>query len=149
VPQVTLYVKDTDQPIWESARDLAVARGESLSALVTTALELVAGRRDAPVVPKGEMAPVELVGWDFRNRTVPRALRFTGVKVAQVGTLSAYLTRARKVVLEEWELLDERYVAVFESLEALQAHPVAQALDNRLLADIAAAVGTPFVETIE
>jgi hypothetical protein len=40
-------------------------------------------------------------------------------------------------------------VAVFESFEALQAHPVAQALDNRLLADIAAAVGTPFVETIE
>ncbi|BCS33674.1 hypothetical protein TBR22_A29010 [Luteitalea sp. TBR-22] len=149
MPQVTLYVKDSDQPVWESARSLAAARGESLSALVTTALELVAGRRDARPAPRGEMAPVELVGWDFRNRDVPRTLRFTGVKVAQVGTLSAYLTRAQKIILEEWELLDERYVAVFDSYEALQAHPVAQALDSRLLADIAAAVGTPFVETIE
>jgi hypothetical protein len=69
--------------------------------------------------------------------------------VAQVGTLSAYLTRARKIVLEEWELLDERYVAVFDSFEALQAHPVSQAIDSRLLAGIAAAMGTPFVETIE
>ena len=149
MPQITLYVKETDRPIWDSARRLADSRGESLSALVTTALELVAGRRDAPAAPSGEMARVELVGWDFRNRDVPRTVRFTGVKVAQVGTLSAYLTRARQVVLEEWELLDERYVAVFESFEALRAHPVAQALDHRLLADIAAAVGTPFVETIE
>ena len=149
MPQITLYLKETDRPIWDSARQLAESRGESLSALVTTALELVAGRRDAPLAPRGEMARVELVGWDFRNRDVPRTVRFTGAKVAQVGTLSAYLTRARQVVLEEWELLDERYVAVFESFEALQAHPVAQALDHRLLADIAAAVGTPFVETIE
>ena len=109
MPQITLYVKETDRPLWDSARRLADSRGESLSALVTTALELVAGRRDAPAAPSGEMARVELVGWDFRNRDVPRTVRFTGAKVAQVGTLSAYLTRARQVVLEEWELLDERY----------------------------------------
>ena len=38
VPKVTLYVKDSDAPIWEKARALAGAGDESLSALVTDAL---------------------------------------------------------------------------------------------------------------
>lgn len=147
---MTLYIKDADVPTWLRARDLAVARDESLSARVTTALELVAGRRDAPTPSDADaMTPVELVGWDWRRRTVPRTLRFTGVRVAQDGPLTAYLTRSHKIVLEEWALLDERYLAVFDSFEALQADPLADALDSGLLVDLAAAVGTQYVETLE
>jgi hypothetical protein len=40
VPKITLYVKDSDNPIWESARELAQVTGDgSLSSLVTYALK--------------------------------------------------------------------------------------------------------------
>ncbi|WP_291990092.1 hypothetical protein [Luteitalea sp.] len=150
MPRITLYIKDADLPTWLRARDLAVARDESLSALVITALELVVGRRELPTAAGAEaMSTIELVGWDWRRRTVPRTLRFTGVRAAQEGALTAYLTRSGKIVLEEWALLDERYLAVFDSFEALQADPLADALDSGVLVDLAAAAGTQYVETLE
>jgi hypothetical protein len=149
VPRITLYVKDTDLPVWNRARALADARGESLSALVLTALDLVTGPPDAPARSPETMTQTEVTGWDWHQRTRPRTLRFIGTTVAAVGAVTAYLTRSGRIVLVEWALLDERYLAVFESFAALQADPVASALDSELLVDLAAAVGTAYVETLD
>lgn len=154
MPRVTLYVKDSDLPVWEAARTLAESRQESLSTLVTMALELVGAQhdharaRDQP--PAGDaMAVIELEGRDWFKRDQPRHLRFVGARVAHEGTVTAYLTRARKIVLEEWQILDERYLAVFDSFEALQAHPMSEALDSGLLVDLAGAAGARFVEVVD
>jgi hypothetical protein len=47
VPKVTLYVKDSDAPVWGKARALAGAGDESLSALVTDALRQHVERLEA------------------------------------------------------------------------------------------------------
>ena len=154
MPRVTLYVKDSDLPVWEAARSLAESRQESLSTLVTTALELVGGQhaharaQAEPAVPDA-MTVVELEGRDWFRRDQPRRLRFVGARVAHEGTVTAYVTRAQKIVLEEWQILDERYLAVFDSFDALQAHPMSEALDSGLLVDLAGAAGTRFVEVVD
>ena len=154
MPRVTLYVKDSDLPVWEAARTLAESRQESLSTLVTMALEVVGAQRDHARTPQATadedaMSPLELHGWDWFRRDQPRHLRFVGAKIGHEGTVTAYLTRGRRVILEEWQILDERYLAVFDSFEALQAHPLAEALDSGLLVDLAGAAGAPFVEVID
>lgn len=153
MPRVMLYVREADAAIWDRARALADARQESLSALVATALEHVLGPdAGAAALAAGAgdgMATIELEGWDWFRRDEPRRLRFTGARVAQAGTVTAYLTRGRRIVLEEWQILDERYLAVFESFDALHGHPIAQALDTGLLVDLAAAAGSRYVEVVE
>jgi hypothetical protein len=149
VPRVTLYVKDTDLVVWDRARDLAAERRESLSALVLIALELITGPPDAPARLPDTMTHTEVTGWDWHQRTRRRTVHFIGTMVAAVGAITAYLTRGGRIVLVEWALLDERFVAVFESFASLQADPLADALTSELLVDLAAAVGTQYVETLE
>ena len=154
MPRVTLYVKDSDLPTWDAARAMAESRHESLSTLVTMALELIGAQHDharAQADPPNSdaMAVLELEGWDWFKRDQPRHLRFVGARVGHEGTVTAYLTRARKIVLEEWQILDERYLAVFDSFDALQAHPLSETLDAGLLVDLAGAAGSRFVEVVD
>ena len=149
MPRITLYVRGEDHAIWERARILAEARGDSLSGLVATALDLVAGHGVTTVRDVDAMGPVELTGVDWRMHTRIRTVRFVGLEIGQVGQMTAYRTRGGQIVLVEWALMDERFIVVFESFAALQADPIASVLDHGLLDAIAAAAGAHYVEVLD
>ena len=153
VPRVTLYVRDADTPTWDRARALLEGDDEnSLSSLVTEALLALVERRErerkAETELRDSMETIELSGLDWRNRELPRRLRFTGVFVHEDGTAAFYLTQAKKIVMEVSEA-GETLLHVFDDFYDFREAAERLQIVERAIQPVAEALGVEHFEEIE
>ena len=160
MPKVTLYVKDSDGPIWDRARSL-VTKGDddSLSAFVTEALALHVERRERELRADKDLAG-SMESYTIRvepEDAPPRTLRFTGAHVHESvemygGTQDVYVTKARQIVVTtsmHGSVID---ADMFPNLDALQEVDKLGHSDEarlELLREVAAALGREFIEDID
>ncbi len=152
MPRVTLYVKDSAAQVWERAKALVGDGDESLSSLVTEALEALVSRREREVAAtaklREQMKQIDLAGFDFDDPGQPRNLRFVGVCVGKVGEAAAYVTRGHKIITES-SGQGGNYYSVFNSFDELRVHEVGEEMDQELMSRIADSLGARYIEEIE
>lgn len=153
MPRVTLYVKDSDAPIWDRARALVSGSDEdSLSALVTECLAAGLEKRERALkVEKSisdQLENIELVGVNAGTEQ-PRRIRFKGFLAHESEHTSVYVTKGKQIILEgtQWPTSE---ITVFESFDELrEAVERGGAWPAGMMEDVAEAIGEEYFEELE
>jgi hypothetical protein len=152
VPRVTLYVKDSDAPIWERAKALTSGADDSLSSFVAEALTDLVQKRERSLQATRDLADhmetVKLNGADYFDEEKPRKLRFTGMLVTEDAGTTVYITKAKKVVMEVYRPHGADLLRVFESFEEFRDDD-RHGLDASTITMVADALGEEYFEEID
>jgi hypothetical protein len=153
MPKVTLYVKDSDAPTWDKARQIA---GDSLSSIVARALAAYVEEHEKRVKAQAAIEQqATVVVLDVEPEDAPRRkVKLTAVLAVEgvetlLGWQDAYVTTSGKVVLalnqRTAKGLRVESVEVFEDYdEFVQANP-----NSELGPAIAETLGRDWIEEID
>lgn len=153
MPKKTLYVKDSDVPIWDRAR--AIAGDSGLSTLVIEALADYLPRRErqlGEVVLQGRLEGTA-VEQQFRFigslvLSIPAHKKFGAMFVGvspsippreQIGTTDVYVTKGHAIVIHEKVPAPKNYVTTFKKFADLEAHSYRRRFKKEQLETIASA----------
>lgn len=150
VPRVTLYVKDSDAPIWDRARALVSTDENSLSAFVTEALETLVVKRErqqqAGDTLDAQLESIEISGVDWFNDERPKRVRFKGALAHESGQATYYVTKGKQVVVEFAHPTGKDRIRVFESFDEFKE---ASDGDPETIQAVADAIGEDYFEEID
>lgn len=153
MPRVTLYIKDSDAAIWDRARALTSGSEDSLSSLVSEALDLLVTKREQlqQRAAGDTMEAIELEGVDRFDNEKPRKMRFVGVLAVEGSNFDIYITRGRKVILEERSPIAENRLSVWDSFNEFRDEVESERLPLSAaeLTQVAEAMGIEYVEDID
>lgn len=144
MPKVTLYVKDSDAPIWDKARQIA---GDSLSSIVSRALaayvEQDEMRKQAESALEKQASRIEFdVDPDDRPK---RRVGFTGVLVFEGRDDDVYVTTSGKVIRTSTFGSRVEEMLVYDDFDDFEASKPGE----EAIAAVAAALGVRWVQELD
>ncbi len=148
--KITLYVKDDQLKTWNRARTLCADAGLSLSTFVSESIEQAVAARDRLLADEAartrQMDAVELHLRGALNDNRLQTIRFTGACIAsdESRSIRIFATKGGKFVLHFDHPVEGSTYKAYDTLDALR-DDYKDVMDERLLTEAFAAMGTPFV----